>query len=424
VSLGWLRGAYWQEAPGRTGRAGRVALAVLHAVLALGLAAVLVVVPVLFRPLAEVCASDALQAKAVAGLANFASWLRRNNAAGFIGEVGWPSDRDSAQWNALGDTWYTAADRIGLPVTAWAAGSWPAAYPLVIYRPSPGSPDTIIPGPQAAVVQRHPSSPGYLRGVNLAAGSFGAGDTNSAFGSRNPGRYGYDYGYETASTYQDLAARGVRLVRLAVTWERLQPVPFGPLAQHELARVREALQQAAEAHLAVIVDLHGYGVFAAGGGRGGAVHRLLLGSSQLPTTALADFWRRMTAALAGAPAVTGLGILNEPTFMATDGRAGARIWERAAQQSVNAIRGAGSRAVLMVSGYLPMGPGAWGWMHPRAWINDPLHRMAYESHAYFDSDGSGYYQASYGQELRRAEIARHSLCQVLTPVAKEILPAD
>jgi hypothetical protein len=47
-----------------------------------------------------VCGADQLQATAVAGLANYADWLRRNDAAGYVGEVGWPSDPDGARWAA------------------------------------------------------------------------------------------------------------------------------------------------------------------------------------------------------------------------------------------------------------------------------------------------------------------------------------
>jgi Cellulase (glycosyl hydrolase family 5) len=371
----------------------------------------------------RVCAGDALQAKAVAGLANFAGWLRRNEASGFVGEVGWPSS-DAPKWNALADTWYTAADRLGLPVTAWAAGSWPADYPMAVYRSDAGSLIIDRPGPQAAVVERHPTTRRYLRGVVLAAGSFGAGDagdTDTAFGAGNPGRYGQDYQYEAPSTYAGLAARGVRLVRLALTWERLQPVPFRSLSRDEVARVRSALQDADRAHLAVIVDLHGYGTFTEGGGPYGQTRRLVLGSPELPTTALADFWKRMAQAVADAPAVHAFGILNEPTHLAATGRAGARIWERAAQQSVNAIRATGSATTVTVSGYVPMGPLAWGQMHPRAWISDPLHHVAYESHAYFDNDGSGHYDASYAEELRRVANPAPSRCQWLTPPAFQTL---
>jgi hypothetical protein len=54
-------------------------------------------------------------------------------------------------------------------------------------------------------------------------------------------------------------------------------------------------------------------------------------------------------------------------------------------------------------------------MHPRAWISDPLHHVAYESHAYFDTDGGSHYNASYAEELRRIADPTPSRCQWLTP---------
>ncbi|GAA3187804.1 glycoside hydrolase family 5 protein [Dactylosporangium siamense] len=371
------------------------------------------------RPEQTVCTTDLVQARAVAGLANFSAWLRRNDATGFIGEIGWPADRDAQQWTGVAEAWYSAADAIGLPVTAWAAGTWPANYPMAVYRPVAHGMDVDVPGPQARVVERHGTAAGYLRGVNLAAGSFATSEVNGGFGSANPGRYGHDYTYETPQSYEFLAGRGVRLVRLAVNWERLQPTPFGPLSATEVARVRAALDHARDAGLLVVLDLHGYGDFALGGGP----HQqtlLRLGGPGLPTTALADFWRRM-AVEADNPSVIGLGLLNEPTRLAADGRAGALLWERAAQQSVDAIRATGDRRALLVSGYIPMGPPSWGLMHPRAWIRDPLHRVAYESHAYFDYDGSGHYWRTYADELRDVTWPRPALCQQVTPVTRQVL---
>ncbi|GAA3457355.1 glycoside hydrolase family 5 protein [Dactylosporangium matsuzakiense] len=368
------------------------------------------------------CVGDDVQARAVAGLANFSAWLRRNRATGFIGEIGWPGDRDAAQWSRVAEAWYSAADAIGLPVTAWAAGAWPANYPMAVYHPVAQGLQVDVAGPQARIVERHGSTPGYLRGVNLAAGSFAASDSNGGFGTGNPGRYGQDYTYETPSSYGFLAGRGVRLVRLAVNWERLQPRPFGPLDATELARVRTALGHAHAAGLAVIIDLHNYGDYALGGGRAGALRMLRLGQFELPTTALADFWSRMSRAV-DDPAVIGLGLLNEPTRLAADGRAGALIWQRAAQEAVDAIRATGDRRAILVSGYIPMGPPSWGEMHPVAWIRDPAHRVAYESHAYFDHDGSGHYWMSYADELRSVTWPAPARCQPLTPLGRQVLTA-
>ena len=132
------------------------------------LAMVLLLVTALLVPvtwpkaLQTFCTTDIVQARAVAGLANFSAWLRRNNATGFIGEIGWPADRDAQQWTGVAEAWYSAADAIGLPVTAWAAGTWPANYPMAVYRPVAHGMDVDVAGPQAKVVERHASAAGYL----------------------------------------------------------------------------------------------------------------------------------------------------------------------------------------------------------------------------------------------------------------------
>jgi hypothetical protein len=362
-----------------------------------------------------VCGTDALQANALAGLAHFSAWLRREDASGFVGEVGWPSGDDGERWNALGEVWYRAADAIGLPVTAWAAGRWPPNYRMTVYR-SGSTADTA--GPQAPVVEAHPGTGTYLRGVALAGGSFGTGEGSPAFSNRNPGRYGSDYTYEDAGFYAFLAGRGIRLVRLAVSWERLQDRPSGPLVAAELARVRAAVGQAAAAGLRVVLDLHGYGDYALGGPDG--VRRVPLGSADLPTAALADLWARLARATADLPAIVGYGLLNEPTKLAAKGRDAALIWERASQQAVRAIRGTGDRRQVLVSGYAQMSPADWGRLHPHAWVDDPARRVTYETHDYFDQDNSGRYRAGYAEETARAATSA-PLCQSLVPMIRRSL---
>jgi hypothetical protein len=340
-----------------------------------------------------VCAADGLQARAVAGMAAFADWLRRNDVPGYVGEVGWPGGADD--WAALAGTWYEAADALRLPVTAWAAASWPAGYPMAIYRRGPGSTTLDTAGPQSRVVRAHPSTGDYLRGVVLAGGSFGAADSNRRFSSERPGRYGYDYSYESAASYRFLAEQGVRLVRLTVSWERLQPVPGKALDPAALARVRTALDRARAAGLSVVLDLHNYGSFAAPAGP------LALGSPGLPIARLADFWARLASATRDETALTGYDLLNEPVTLAAKGAAGAQLWEQASQAAVDAIRATGSTTAIAVTGYGQTAPARIAETHPRAWITDPAHRTVYEAHAYFDADSSGHYAASYATEAAR-----------------------
>jgi endoglucanase len=182
-----------------------------------------------------------------------------------------------------------------------------------------------------------------------------------------------------------------------------------------LGRVQRALDYARQAKLRVILDLHNYGSFALGEAAGSKTQprRLVLGSTELPIDALADLWTRLAEATRDDPVVIGYDVMNEPVTLAAKGEAGARLWEQASQAAVGAIRRAGSTATIAVAGYAQTAPAQWGTLHPRAWISDPLNRVIYEAHTYFDKDSSGHYAASYADELQRVAGSAPAQCQSL-----------
>ena len=69
---------------------------------------------------------------------------------------------------------------------------------------------------------------GMQIGVNLAGPEFGP----------PRGRYGFTYIYPNAAEVDYFVGKDMRLVRLPLHWETLQPVLAGPLDPAELARVR------------------------------------------------------------------------------------------------------------------------------------------------------------------------------------------
>jgi len=92
------------------------------------------------------------------------------------------------------------------------------------------------------------SRPGYF-GVNLAGAEFGA----------STGIYGKDYVYPDAQELDYYKAKGLRLIRLPLKWERLQPVLGKALDSTELNRVIAVVDAANEKGLYIIPDLHNYG---------------------------------------------------------------------------------------------------------------------------------------------------------------------
>ena len=73
------------------------------------------------------------------------------------------------------------------------------------------------------------------------------------------------------------------------------------------------------------------------------------------------------------------------------------------QAAVTAIRSTGDRRVAFVEGYPWSAAADWSAHHPRPWIADPLGKVRYEAHEYWDADRSGRYALSYAEERAGAE---------------------
>src|SRR5919199_1272183 len=211
------------------------------------------------RGAAQTAEPDALHRRVRAELGKFTGWLAQNGVDGYIGEVGWPDDYggDTSNWNALAEAWYDDADAAGLWVTQWSTGEWWGTdYKLAVYedRQFPAGVDSA--NSQAIVTEAHPTTPSYLRGVNVSGAEFGAPyslDATSSVSNKNPGRYNIAYHYDGQATFDYLAGRGIGLIRLQFRWERIQPTPGGPLNRTELRRLKGAVRRATDAGLEVIL---------------------------------------------------------------------------------------------------------------------------------------------------------------------------
>ena len=209
-------------------------------------------------------------------------------------------------------------------------------------------------------------------GVNLAGADFGAGR----------GVYGTDYIYPNASELDYYREKGIELIRLPFTWERMQPELGGALDAAELGRMTAFLDAAAERGMHVIIDMHNYGRY----------DGTVIGSGDVSIADFQNVWGQLGAALKGHPAISGFGIMNEP-----HGFSSASVWPAAAQAAVDAIRDAGATQTIIVSGDGWSGAHSWMQLNADLRMTDPFDNVMYEAHQYFDRGSTGVY-GSYDDE--------------------------
>jgi len=235
-------------------------------------------------------------------------------------------------------------------------------------------------------------------GISIAGPEFGA--HVAKFSNANPGKSGVDYTYNRPETVTYFARKGIKLFRLPLRWERLQPSLMGALDGDELQRVRTFVSWVESNEGRVILDLHNYGRYRMTTSDGQVVECVIDeridGRVLVSRNDFADFWRRMAVEFHDHPAIYGYGLMNEPHHM------GGSDWKAISQTAVNAIRVSGDKSLLLIAGDAWSNAEHWESANgSKPWIEDPTHRIAYEAHCYFDHDSSGKHRLSFDDELER-----------------------
>jgi endoglucanase len=231
-------------------------------------------------------------------------------------------------------------------------------------------------------------------GVNLAGAEFGA--LRPEFSNANVGTHGTDYFFPSRDAMVYFANRGLSLVRVPISWERLQPRLGQELDPGYLARILECLDHASQLGCSVVLDMHNYGRYRLQ--RGEAIQELIVSNhrgrgTELDSSSLVDLWLRLSGHVRNHPAITAYGLMNEPHDMA------GADWHATSNEVVSALRGAGDDNWIWVAGDAWSSAEKWDrYNPPRPWVTDRLGRIAYEAHVYFDSNGSGKYEQSFAEE--------------------------
>lgn len=210
-----------------------------------------------------------------------------------------------------------------------------------------------------------------LKGVSLSSAEFGENNL--------PGIYETDYIYPNQSEVDYYQSKGMSIIRLPFRWERLQRTLNQPFDSTEFARLDQFVTQTTAKNMYVLLDPHNYARY----------HGNLIGSSQVPNSAFADFWSRLADIYKGNSRVI-FGLMNEPHTMPTE------QWISAANAAAAAIRNTGATNLITVPGNAWTGAHSWtqtwyGTANASALLNfvDPGNNFVVEVHQYFDSQYSG-----------------------------------
>lgn len=207
-----------------------------------------------------------------------------------------------------------------------------------------------------------------LNGVNLAGAEFNTGAI--------PGVLWKNFVFPTTSQLEYYRDKGIKSIRLPITWNRMQSEPFANLEKNYLAEVKKIADFSEKNGICLIIDLHNYGKF-----KGQP-----LTSYANYDTIFTDFWLKISKEFKQDSVAFGL--MNEPAYIALS------TWRDLAQNTINTLRNNRVSNVILVSGG--------GWSGAHSWfsgmpsnaklfsnLTDPMNRLYIEMHQYADSNYSG-----------------------------------
>ncbi len=216
-------------------------------------------------------------------------------------------------------------------------------------------------------------------GVTLAGGEFG---------TAYPGVYNTDYVYPAASHLDYYHGKGLKLIRLAFSWERIQPILNGQLDLAELKRIRDFVKMAADRKMYVILNMHNFGRYNLNG------LEEIIGSHNVTMAHCKDVWTKLAAVFKGNLGIWGYGLMNEPHDMLPEAP-----WVNIAQEIINGIRTVDGHTQIVVGGDSYSSAAFWPeYSDNLKTLIDPSNKLVFEAHVYFDTDYSGRYKGTYEDE--------------------------
>jgi endoglucanase len=209
--------------------------------------------------------------------------------------------------------------------------------------------------------------------------------------------YGFPTPADLAAELTFYASKGFNILRLPISWERVQHDLKGDLDADYAGQVTSFVSQANAGGWVVIIDLHNYNRYATGafdtaGTQVNTYTRHVFGDGSLDESHLADVWTRLSTMFIGNPDVV-FNIMNEPH----DFPVISDDWFGKIQTVMDAIRGTGADQLILVPNSRGSDVDHWDSYAPNGGsmdsvaalaLTDSANNYAFDMHAYQDDPSS------------------------------------
>nr|WP_244308975.1 cellulase family glycosylhydrolase [Pseudomonas duriflava] len=191
-----------------------------------------------------------------------------------------------------------------------------------------------------------------------------------------PGINGTHYIFPVEAYFQQWSARGIRLIRFPIIWERLQPTLGDALDPTYAALIDRTFTYASKYNVRIILDLHNYARY-----RG-----QIIGAGAVTYAHYQDVMTRIAQRWSGQSSLYAYDIMNEPN-------GALAYWPTAAQYGINGVRAVDKTRPIIVEGNGWAEATRWAqWNDPLLKLVDPSNNIIFSAHTYFDENAGGTYE--------------------------------
>ncbi|MCP3064199.1 glycoside hydrolase family 5 protein [Myxococcus sp. K38C18041901] len=233
--------------------------------------------------------------------------------------------------------------------------------------------------------------------------------------------YGNDWDGWTGQTYYEMPSstqanaelayykrKGFNLIRLPISWERLQHTLNGPLDGAYSTGMLNYINLATTQGFTLVLDLHNYNRYATGafdgaGNQTSNYVQRVIGDGTLTVAHLADVWTKLANLVKTNPKVV-LNLMNEPHDLPMN----STTWFSGIQTVINAVRATGSTQLILVPNTRGSDVGHWHTWAPGGGpldsvaalsITDSANNHAFDMHSYYPEGYGSNDESSYGAQL-------------------------